>query len=284
MKKTLLAGLSLLCQTTFASDAITIDSIFKSNNGVRSITTVEFLASGGSQTFTTYPALISVDDGNILVDSKNISINETLLYAYNSKIDFILSANGSYQSSQYLSNSGFANKNDTNFNSLWLGVNYQFDSVFGEFKPALNFQVPIFEKYSYQASSDSSSLQAFSTRFSLKNYSDPLVSTFYISALKNFEKDVGSNKVSYPDSYAVGFDLSLILNPKASINFNFAQRYQTALEENGVKVSPTTTLPTMGIGATYSLNQNNSITISSSIGTSANSPDSIVSASLWHKF
>jgi len=188
LKKTLLVGLSLLCQSTFASDAITIDSIFKSNKGLRSITTLEFLASGGSQTYTTYPALISVDDGNVLVDSKTLSINETLLYAYNSKVDFMLSANASYQSMQYFSNSGFSNKDDTDFNSLWLGVNYQFNSIFGEFKPALNFQVPVFEKYRYQDNSESSSLQAFSTKFSLKNYSDPLVSTFYISALKNFEK------------------------------------------------------------------------------------------------
>ncbi len=134
MKKLItVAGICLLTQNISASDAITIDSIFKSNNGVRSITTLDFVASGGSQTFSTYPALISVDDGNILVDSKKLSLNETLLYAYNSKVDIMLSASASYQSLQYASSSGFNNTDDT-----------QFDSVFGEFKPALNFSTPCF--------------------------------------------------------------------------------------------------------------------------------------------
>jgi len=44
------------------------------------------------------------------------------------------------------------------------------------------------------------------------------------------------------------------------------------------------TLPTLGLGATYSLNETNSLTISSSVGTSSNSQDSVVSVSLWHKF
>lgn len=274
----------MLSQHLIASDAITIDSIFKHNQGLRSITTLEFISSGGSRKYTSYPALIGIEDGDILVDSKTFSVNETLLYALDSKTDILLNANGSYRSLQYADSSGFSNKNSIDFSSLWLGVNYQFDTLLSEFKPAVNFQIPVFEKYNYQDSTKSSSLKAFSTKFSLKNYSDPLVSTFYISMLKNFEKNVGSKKIKYPDSYAIGFDLSLILNPKASINFNFAQRYQTELKENNVDVNPTTTLPTMGIGATYSINQNNSFTINSSVGSSSNSPDSILSFSLWHKF
>ena len=245
---------------------------------------MEFLSSGGSQKFTIYPTLISVDDGDILVDSKTISINETLLYGYNSKLDFMLSTNGSYQNLQYSSNDGFSTKSSTDFNSLWVGVNYQFDAIFGDFKPAINFQIPVLEKSNYQNKNENSSLKAFSTKLSFKNYLDPLISTFYISALKNFEKSVGSKDIKYPDSYAIGFDLSVVLNPKASINFNFAQRYQTTLKENGVEVNPSMTLPTLGLGATYSLNETNSLTISSSVGTSSNSPDSVVSVSLWHKF
>jgi hypothetical protein len=267
-----------------ASDAITIDSIFKNNKGFRSVTTIDFISSGGSRTFTSYPALIGIEDGNVLVDSKTFSLNETILYAYNSKIDIVINANGSYQNLQYADTSGFSNKDSSDFGSLWLGVNYQFDSIFGEFKPDITLQIPVFEKYTYRDEKGSSSLKAFSAKLSFKNYSDPLVSTFYISVLKNFEKEVGINKIVYPDSYGVGFDLSLILNPKASLNFNFAQRYQTELEENGVDVNPTTTLPTIGIGITYSINENNSFTVSSSVGSGANSPDSIVSASLWHKF
>lgn len=167
---------------------------------------------------------------------------------------------------------------------MWVGVNYQFDAIFGDFKPAINFQIPVLEKSNYQNENENSSLKTFSTKLSFKNYLDPLISTFYISALKNFEKSVGSKDIKYPDSYAIGFDLSVILNPKASINFNFAQRYQTTLKENGVEVNPSMTLPTLGLGATYSLNETNSLTISSSVGASSNSPDSVVSVSLWHKF
>lgn len=267
-----------------ASDAITIDSIFKNSSGLRSITSLQFLASSGSKTFITYPALVSVNDGNILVDSKTTSLNETLLYSYNSKIDIILNANGSYENQQYVNSNGFANSDSTNFNSLWMGFNYQLDAILGEFKPSIEFQIPIFEKYHYQNKTANNSLKAFSTKFSLRNYSDPLVSSFYISVLKNFEKNVGDIKVQYPDSYAIGLDMSLILNQRVSLNLNFAQRYQTPLKENSQKVNPSTTLPTMGFGATYSLNENNSFTISSSIGTSSNAPDSIVTASLWHKF
>jgi hypothetical protein len=196
----------------------------------------------------------------------------------------ILNANGSYENQQYVNNSGFANRDTTNFNSVWMGVNYQLDSILGEFKPSIEVQIPIFEKNHYQNKTSSNSLKAFSAKFSLRNYSDPLVSSFYISALKNFEKSVGDKKVHYPDSYAIGFDMSLILNQRVSLNFNFAQRYQTPLKEDSQKVTPSTTVPTMGLGATYSLNEYNSFSISSSIGTSANSPDSTLTASLWHKF
>jgi len=96
--------LSILTFSTysFASDAITIDSIFKNSSGLRSITSLQFLASSGSKTYITYLALISVNDGNILVDSKTTSLNETLLYSYNLKVDLILNANGSYENQQYL--------------------------------------------------------------------------------------------------------------------------------------------------------------------------------------
>jgi hypothetical protein len=284
LKQISIASILYISTYSFASDAITIDSIFKNSSGLRSITSLQFLASSGSKTYITYPALVSVNDGNILVDSKTTSLNETLLYSYNSKIDLILNANGSYENQQYVNSNGFADKDSTNFNSVWMGFNYQLDSILGEFKPAIEFQIPIFEKYHYQNKSASNSLKAFSTKFSLRNYSDPLVSSFYISVLKNFEKNVGDKKVQYPDSYAIGFDMSLILNQRASLNFNFAQRYQTPLKENSQKVNPSITVPTMGLGATYSISENNSFTISSSIGSSANSPDSIITASLWHKF
>jgi len=183
LKKLLL----LLLQSSYASDAITIDSIFKNNNGFRNVTTLEFISSGGSRKYTSYPALIGIDDGEILVDSKTVAMNETFMYGFNSKMDLVLSANGSYSNLQYADSNGFNDKSKSDFSSLWVGVNYQFDSIVGEFKPVLNFQLPIFEKDYYRDMSNTSSLKAFSSKISLRNYSDPLVTTFYISALKNFE-------------------------------------------------------------------------------------------------
>ena len=284
MKKTVwLAGI-LLSQHLIASDAITIDSIFKHNDGLRSMTTLDFVTSGSGRRFSTYPTLIGIDDGSVLVDSKKVALNQTFLYALNEKMDLIVSANGSYQNLQYANSNGFSDDTDTNFDALWIGVNYQFDVLFAEFKPSITFQIPLYEKSFYQNSDSGDSLKAFGARFALKNYSDPLVSTFYISTTQNFKRKVGVKDVEYPDSYSLGLDLSLILNPKASINFNFEQRYQSVLKEDASETNPSTTLPTMGLGATYSINQMNSVTIGSSVGNSSNSPDSVVSLSLWHKF
>jgi hypothetical protein len=284
LKKTLCLTGVLLSQQLIASDAITIDSIFKHNNGLRSSTTLDFITSGSGRRFSTYPALIGIDDGSVLVDSKKAALNQTFLYALNEKTDLIVSANGSFGDLQYADSNGFSNSTDTNFDSLWLGINYQFDTLFAEFIPSITVQVPLFEKSFYQNSHSDDSLKAFSAKLSLKNYSDPLVSTFYISTTQNFERKIGTKDIKYPDSYSLGLDLSLILNPKASINFNFEQRYQSVLKENARETNPSTTLPTMGLGATYSINQTNSVTISSSVGNSSSSPDSVVSLSLWHKF
>jgi len=77
--KKLFLVLSLLFQSSYASDAITIDSIFKNNNGFRNVTTLEFISSSGSRKYTSYPALIGIDDGEILVDSKTVALNETFI-------------------------------------------------------------------------------------------------------------------------------------------------------------------------------------------------------------
>ncbi len=284
MKKTLWLMGVLLSQQLTASDAVTIDSIFKHNDGLRSMTTLDFVTSGSGRRFSTYPTLIGIDDGSVLIDSKKVALNQTFLYALNEKADLIVSANGFYQNLQYPDSNGFSDATDTNFDALWVGVNYQFDVLFAEFKPSVTFQIPFYEKSFYQSSDSDDSLKAFSTRLALRNYSDPLVSTFYLSSTQNFKRKIGVKDVEYPDSYSLGLDLSLILNPKASINFNFEQRYQTVLKENKREVNPSTTLPTMGLGATYSINQTNSITISSNVGNSSNSPDSVVAISLWHKF
>ena len=96
----------------------------------------------------------------------------------------------------------------------------------------------------------------------------------------------GSNhtNLDLPNSYMVGLDLFLILNPNISLNLNTEHSYQTSMKEDGVKVNNSTILSTIGFGLTYNLSEKNAITIDSSVGTSTNAPDSRLSFSLWHKF
>ncbi len=51
-----------------------------------------------------------------------------------------------------------------------------------------------------------------------------------------------------------------------------------------MEVNPSTNLPTMGFGITYSINENNAFSISTSVGNSSSAPDSSIACSLWHKF
>lgn len=67
LKKTVWLSGIVLSQYLMASDAITIDSIFKHNDGLRSMTTMNFVTSGSGRKFSTYPTLIGIDDGDVLV-------------------------------------------------------------------------------------------------------------------------------------------------------------------------------------------------------------------------
>jgi hypothetical protein len=58
MKKHFLVS-TALCAYVLASDPVTIDSLFKTQNGVRGITTVSFVSSGSRNTYAIYPELMS---------------------------------------------------------------------------------------------------------------------------------------------------------------------------------------------------------------------------------
>jgi len=275
---------SIFTNSLYASDAITIDSIFKKNNGVRSITSLDIITANNTRTFTSYPNMSSFDDGSNVTETRSTILNQTFLYGYNSKVDLLLSGSFSYDRTTY--NGLTANTSDTssNFTGLWIGIKYDLESIIGQFKPNITFQTAISQNTTYQKKEENHSGKSYSLAYSLKNYSDPLVSNISFSTTQNLKRKVGEKEIKLPDSYTLGLDVSLILNPKVSLNFAFDNTYQTKMKEDNYTVNDSTILSSMGFGVTYSLNENNAFTFNSKMGTSANTPDSTMSFSLWHKF
>lgn len=64
----------------FASDPVTLDSMFQNQQGLRSVTTFQMLSSGSSNSFNMYPDLVVVDDGKYYQDVKIFSVNQTLFF------------------------------------------------------------------------------------------------------------------------------------------------------------------------------------------------------------
>lgn len=133
MKKTVYLPL-LLASTLFASDPVTIDSLFKSQNGLRSITTLSFVSSGSSNTYAIYPELMTQNEGRVWTDTKSVVLNQAFLYGINKNFDFLASGGGSLSRREYVDFSGYKHDDITGFDSLWLGGIYSFDSM-GDFKP-----------------------------------------------------------------------------------------------------------------------------------------------------
>ncbi|MCK5111275.1 MAG: hypothetical protein KAQ94_07115 [Arcobacteraceae bacterium] len=283
MKKIILTTL-LGAYSVYASDAITIDSIFKKNNGIRSITSLDILTSNNTRSFDTYPTMSSFDDGSNVTETRKTVLNQTILYGYNSKIDLLFS--GSYINDRitYAGQSSNYSQTSNSFDSLWVGFKYDLDTIGGEFKPNITFQTSLGQSTTYQTKKERHSLKSYNLKYALKNYSDPLVSTIFISTTQNLKRTIDTKNIKLPDSYTLGLDLSLILNPKVSLNFGFEETYQTKMEEDGATVNDSTILSSIGFGVTYNLNEKNAFTFNSKMGTSANTPDSTVSFSLWHKF
>jgi hypothetical protein len=274
----------ITCNLLVASDAITVDSIFKKNNGIRSITSLDILTSNNTRQFTSYPTMSSFDDGSNITETKQISLNQTILYGYNSKIDFLFSGSYIYDKTTYAGATSNDTQSNSSFDAVWVGIKYDFDSIFGEFKPHITFQTAINQNLQYQQQEKTYHFKSFNLEYALKNYSDPLVSTISFATTQNLKKEINNIGIELPDSYTLGLDLALILNPKVSLNFAYDTTYQTKMKEDNFTVNDSTILSSIGMGVTYSLNEKNAFTFNSKVGTSANAPDSTISFSLWHKF
>ncbi len=73
MKKFLV--LFILSIGLWASDPITIDSLFKKQVGIRSVTTLSMLSSGNSQNYASYPAIFIQGDPIVYNDTKKLSLS-----------------------------------------------------------------------------------------------------------------------------------------------------------------------------------------------------------------
>lgn len=268
----------------FASDPVTMDSMFQNQQGLRSITTFQTLSSGSTNTFTIYPDLAAIDEGKYYQDVKIISITQTFLYDVTQKFDALLSANGSIKRKEYFDIfNGYGHENTTDFDSLWMGGTYAFDAI-DDFKPYLTVQASMYQKERYLNSTKNTYGNSYSAKLAFRNYSDPVISTLSVGAIHSGSKEIAGYNVDNGNLFSVGLDLSIILSPKVALDIGTEQRYQTETKIDGVAYSNAAIISTLNIGATYSMNAKNSLAVSGTMGGSSKSPDSILSVSLWHKF
>jgi hypothetical protein len=273
----------MLTSALFASDPITLDSMFKNQSGLRSITTVQSISSGSSDSFAVYPELVSVNEGRNWQDVKSVALTQTFLYGLTSKLDILASATASAKRREYVDTNGYGHKNSNDFDSLWLGGAYSFDSI-GVFKPQVTAQAALYQKERFLDETTNLSLKSYSLKAAFKNYSDPIVSSLFVGSIVNMKRHIGGHDIDNGNSYFLGFDMSVVLSPKVSLDLSMEQRYQTESKINGVQSSNSATISTMSIGATYALDAKNSLSVAGSSGGSSHSPDSIFSVSLWQKF
>ena len=281
MKK--IIALWILGCAVFASDPITLDSLFKNQQGLRSITTFQSISSGSSDSFVSYPDLVTMNEGRAWQDVKSLSLTQTFLYGLTPKFDILTSVTASSNRREYADVRGYGHSNTNNLDSFWLGGIYLFDSVV-MFKPQLTAQVALFQKERFFDETANLSLKSLYVKGALKNYSDPVVSTLFIGSIANTERHIGRYDIDNGDLYFMGFDMSVILSPKVSLNIGMEQRYQTQNRVNSIASSNSAIISTMSLGATYALDAKSSLSVSGYSGGSSRSPDSVFSVSLWQKF
>ena len=278
-----LLSLFLFTATLYASNEITIDSLFQKQKGFRSITNIDFLSSQATRSFSLYPVIHSYDDGVAIQQTKTLSLTETFLYAYSAKIDLIGSVSLLHQNRDIFTEK-IVSKSDSELSQVWLGLKYAFDTKIYDFKQSLTLQTSLFEKGHYQGASNTNNLKSFNLRYTTIAYLDPVVLTLSFESIQNLSKEIGKKTVDFPNIYSFGLDANIVLNPKLSLSINFLESYQSSMKEDGKKVNPSTILSQIGFGVSYNLNSHNALILSTSTGTSAVAPDSRLSVSLWHKF
>lgn len=283
MKKKIVL-LLFLTNFIFGSDPITIDSLFKKQLGIRSITTLEYLSSGNADFYRTYPYINAYNNGKNYTDNRQLSFRQLFIYSLNENLDITFGGRFSFVSSDYVAND-FSRQtaNHWEFNSLSAGFIYATESFKG-FIPQISFDIGALDRMTILNQRKNFYAKSASLQFALKNYSDPLISSFYIGGAYNQDLKFDAGKINFGNAVFAGFNGSIILSPKISLDLSFQQTYQEASTHNGEKYTQNYSIPTMSLGFTYSLDDNTAFSISGTGSGSSSAPSSIFSLSLWKKF
>ena len=283
LAKFFISSLILLPSLLFSSDEISIDSLFDMQTGTRSITNFTYISSSSSRSYNIYPVLSSYDDGTRVIETKKSLLNQTFVYSYNKNIDILTSFSGEKSKIDYVTDV-LKSKESYTFSNYWLGLKYNFDYKVAELKQSITAQVSLYEKNSYREIDETTNLKSFYLKYNLLAYIDPVAVNLFVTTIQNSTKTIGALKIDYPDLYTIGLDTNIVLNPSISLSLNFEQTFQQSMKENDRKVNPSTTISLLGFGMNYNINPNNALIVTTSVGTSSDSPNSRLSLALWHKF
>ncbi len=273
----------LLAGCLFASDELNIDSLFKKQTGFRSITSFSLLTTGNPYSYFLQPGLGINGDLNEWIDTKQLFLNQTLIYSTSFKFDLFMTAGGSYARQEYVSSFDYVSKHSVNFDALWFGMIYTFGSIF-DFIPQLKFQTSILQRESTLFQTKLFYFHSQNIELTLRGYGDPVVYGVYTGFSYNATRKFRIAKIDYGNSFYFGGFLSIILSPKITLDLGLDQKFQTEQKINGKKNSVLRSIPTISAGSTYSINASTAISISASFGGSTSAPDSIFGISLWKKF
>ena len=282
MKKLLfLCCAGVLC----ASDLIGVDSLFKQQSGIRSITSLSLLSTGNPNSYRIYPN-ISIEGADYVVeDTKVLSLRQTLIYTLIKDLDILTSFGGNYRREEVFDFNTFSytGNNLFSFNSWWIGLMYSAPKVF-DFVPQITVQTSIIEREKILDEKKNFYVHSQSFKASLRSYSDPIVYSVYASFDHNKQRKFDGGRIMYGNGISVGADASLILSPKFSFDVGLEQRIQTPQKVDGYQTTGWRSIPTLSLGMTYSLNSTSAFSISGMAGGSSSAPDSVFGISFWKKF
>ncbi|MCR2040498.1 hypothetical protein CHLV4142_10135, partial [Campylobacter helveticus] len=109
--------LAILNAWLFASDELNIDSLFKKQIGLRSITSLSLLSTGNANSYLLYPNISIGGDPTIWNDTKQVFLTQTFIYTLHPKFDLLISGGGSYARQEYnnIVSGAYTSKNTLNF-------------------------------------------------------------------------------------------------------------------------------------------------------------------------
>lgn len=277
--------LAVLTSSLFASDELNIDTLFKKQIGLRSITSFSLLSTGNANSYSLYPNITIGGDPTIWNDTKQVFLTQTFIYTITPKFDILISGGGSYARQEYTNffTNEYSAKNRIGFDNLWLGFIYTGDSI-ADFVPQITFQTAIVQREKAINQTKNFYLKSQSLQASLRGYSDPVVYSIYTGFGYNAKRKFKIANIEYGHSIYIGGDLSIILSPKITLDLGAEQRFQTEQKINGYQNSEVRSIPTLSLGSTYSINSDTAVSVNASFGGSSASPDSVFGLSLWKKF